>query len=200
MTVPVGSNLIVKCANKYHLIGHKTSLCDYDGWTEPLGRCLSIFKHCKKYLKLYIHFLNIGACEPRVSTAFMSINCTLNNVLLKDCKKPVEGTIASFKCSDFYEDLSLATHPIHICTKGEWSYELPQCEPSMNCFPKWSDIHIILFAVCGQKRVKSPTLIVNGDNVTRGDYPWQVAIYNKTNEVLICGGALVNQRVILTGT
>lgn len=40
---------------------------------------------------------------------------------------------------------------------------------------------------------------MNGDNVTRGDYPWQVAIY-KNKKTLICGGSLINQRVILTGT
>lgn len=62
----------------------------------------------------------------------MSVNCTLNEALLKDCKTPVEGTIARFKCADFYEDLSLAIFPIHICINGKWSHDEPNCEPSMN--------------------------------------------------------------------
>ncbi|RZC36204.1 Trypsin domain containing protein, partial [Asbolus verrucosus] len=47
---------------------------------------------------------------------------------------------------------------------------------------------------------KATTLIVHGNNVTRSDYPWQVAIYrtNATKKELICGGTLINQRIILT--
>ncbi|RZB39484.1 Trypsin domain containing protein, partial [Asbolus verrucosus] len=53
---------------------------------------------------------------------------------------------------------------------------------------------------CGVKSVQATTLIVHGNNVTRSDYPWQVAIYrtNATKKELICGGTLINQRIILT--
>lgn len=69
-------------------------------------------------------------CKARSSTSFVSVFCSFNSVPLKDCLNPVEGTLARFKCADFYEDESLERHPFHVCTGGKWSYDLPKCEPS----------------------------------------------------------------------
>lgn len=60
-----------------------------------------------------------------------------------------------------------------------------------------------LFLACGMKTVSTETLIVGGNNAKKGDYPWQVGIYTKINTELndfVCGGSLINERTILTGT
>ena len=58
----------------------------------------------------------------------------------------------------------------------------------------------ILFSGCGKPAsARLATLIISGTVVERGQYPWQVAIYMKRNKELICGGTLLNQRVISTG-
>ncbi|RZC37544.1 Trypsin domain containing protein [Asbolus verrucosus] len=41
-------------------------------------------------------------------------------------------------------------------------------------------------ATCGVKSVKAQTLIVHGNNVTKGDYPWQVAIYRTEETTAHC--------------
>ena len=52
--------------------------------------------------------------------------------------------------------------------------------------------------MCGLKSVTPQTLIVNGDTVQQGEYPWQVGIYGARKQ-FVCGGALISQRLILTG-
>ena len=66
-----------------------------------------------------------------------------------------------------------------------------------------SQIKIIIkqFLGCGQAlRRKEPTLIVGGNETQRREYPWQVALYRSSDKELLCGGTLLNQRVILTGS
>jgi hypothetical protein len=57
--------------------------------------------------------------------------------------------------------------------------------------------------VCGQKSIPSTALIVKGDTTNKGEFPWQVAIYqrrgNPETKQLICGGTLISERIILTG-
>lgn len=50
--------------------------------------------------------------------------------------------------------------------------------------------------------MSTTTYIINGYKVRRGAYPWHVGLYtivNSTNMQYICGGTLLNDRVILTG-
>lgn len=61
------------------------------------------------------------------------------------------------------------------------------------------DSHLFLkLLVCGIKSVKAQTLIVNGNNVTKGDGKQQFSVVNSKKK-LICSGSLINQKVILTG-
>jgi secreted trypsin-like serine protease len=53
-------------------------------------------------------------------------------------------------------------------------------------------------SVCGQKSVTAQTLIVNGNNVNKGDYPWHVAVYYGKNRRFMCGASLISQRLIVT--
>lgn len=59
-----------------------------------------------------------------------------------------------------------------------------------------------LLTVCGNKLVKNPTTIIGGKKAFKGKYPWQVAVYGKINRkknTFICGGALISERLIITG-
>jgi hypothetical protein len=113
----------------------------------------------------------------------MRVTCIYNkHEETENCTEAVEGTLVRFDCAPFYEDLGLSRHPIHICRDGSWDQRRPECTP-----------------VCGQKSVNAQTLIVNGKPVKKGDYPWQVALYTLNDKELICGGSLLNQRVVLTG-
>ncbi|XP_063918856.1 uncharacterized protein LOC135134166 [Zophobas morio] len=123
----------------------------------------------------------LKTCPSRVSTPTVQVTCVYRDKEVENCTEPLEGTIAKIRCAPFYEDLQLKRRPVHICNDGTWDQPLPQCEP-----------------VCGQKTIEATPLIVGGNNVTKGDYPWHVALYTKNNKVLICGGSLISQRIVVT--
>ncbi|XP_063919441.1 uncharacterized protein LOC135134643 isoform X2 [Zophobas morio] len=123
----------------------------------------------------------LKSCPPRVSTPTMHVTCVYREKEIENCTEPVEGTIAKFRCAPFYEDLQLKKRPVHICNDGTWDQPLPECEP-----------------ICGQKTVEATQLIVGGSNVTKGDYPWNVALYTKKDKLLICGGSLISRRIVVT--
>ncbi|KAJ3649365.1 hypothetical protein Zmor_021115 [Zophobas morio] len=120
-------------------------------------------------------------CPPRVNTATMKVTCIYREKEIENCNEPLEGSIAKFRCAPFYEDSQLKRRPIHICNDGTWDQQLPQCEP-----------------ICGQKTVEATQLIVGGTNVTKGDYPWNVALYTNDQKEFICSGSLISQRIVVT--
>lgn len=56
---------------------------------------------------------------------------------------------------------------------------------------------------CGEPKKATPT-IVRGENFVRGDFPWMVALYRhklgKTRPEYICGGSVISDHHVLTGT
>lgn len=73
-----------------------------------------------------------------------------------------------------------------------WYVVVTGCQCSLiNC-------NFTVCVVCG-KPYNDRTLIVGGSETKKGDYPWQVALYRATDKELLCGGSLLNQRVIVTG-
>ncbi|XP_063925673.1 modular serine protease-like [Zophobas morio] len=128
---------------------------------------------------------NVGRCQRvcpvRKSTPNLNVTCVYKNMETENCTEAINGTLVKFKCASFYENFDLNRQAVHICQDGNWDQTEPKCQP-----------------VCGQKTVEATPLIIEGTNVTKGEYPWQVAIYRKSDNLLICGGSLLNQRVILT--
>jgi hypothetical protein len=99
-----------------------------------------------------------------------------------NCTEALDGTVAQFKCASYYED-SRVSRPKAICVDGRWSEDVPDCRP-----------------VCGKIRPKrNPTLIVGGKIAGKRYFPWQAALYNARNQEFLCGGSLLNERIILTG-
>jgi secreted trypsin-like serine protease len=128
---------------------------------------------------------DIGKCQrtcPSIySTATMTVKCTVKNKEMVNCTDALDGTIAQFKCASYYED-SRVSRPKAICIDGRWSESVPDCRP-----------------VCGKVRPKrDPTLIVGGKVAGKRYFPWQAALYDARNEKFLCGGSLLNERIILT--
>ena len=64
----------------------------------------------------------------------MTVTCTYNGRTLDVCEKPLDGTLAKFRCADYYEDKGLERYPTHVCYNGEWNHLLPECLPSNTDF------------------------------------------------------------------
>ncbi|XP_049821429.1 modular serine protease-like isoform X2 [Aethina tumida] len=118
-------------------------------------------------------------CKPISSSKSMTVKCTYQDKT-KDCEKPIEGTLLTFSCKPLYENT--ATDSWSYCSGGYWSHT-PKCTP-----------------VCGIKSAQSIELSAGGKKAVRGDYPWQAALFKNIagSFVNICGGSLLNERIILT--
>jgi secreted trypsin-like serine protease len=54
--------------------------------------------------------------------------------------------------------------------------------------------------VCGKTSIRrDPTLIVGGRVSEKGQFPWQAALYSSVHQSFLCGGTLLNEKVVLTG-
>ncbi|CAG0900481.1 unnamed protein product [Darwinula stevensoni] len=94
------------------------------------------------------------------------------------------GTKVKYSCDKYYFLRGLL---VRTCGKNqEWTEPAPFCEPG-----------------CGSKRevpksVKRPIHTMRGKVAPIGEWPWQVAIYDKDEEVIDCGGALIREQWVLT--
>jgi hypothetical protein len=121
-------------------------------------------------------------CPPIYSNSILTVKCIANGKETINCTDALDGTIAHFRCASFYEDSRLA-RPTAVCTAGKWSESVPDCRP-----------------VCGKiSKTRHPALIVGGRVSKKRQFPWQAALYHSVNQSLLCGGTLLNERVILTG-
>ncbi|CAG0884969.1 unnamed protein product [Darwinula stevensoni] len=92
--------------------------------------------------------------------------------------KYVLGSTVTYKCDQFY---ILRGSGFRTCRKIEqWTGHIPFCE-----------------AECGRK-LQHVELSAGGKPAPKGEWPWQVAIYDGEKRDLICGGALIAERWVLT--
>ncbi|KAL3276516.1 hypothetical protein HHI36_011893 [Cryptolaemus montrouzieri] len=119
-------------------------------------------------------------CPAFKSTEDMTVTCRYNGAEIS-CNAAVDHTQAEFKCKAYHKLSTIES--VRYCFEGTWNEEKPTCKP-----------------VCGEKRVNPKTLIIGGQIVKRGNYPWTIAIYKRKTDGyrLVCGGSLINQRVIVT--
>jgi secreted trypsin-like serine protease len=125
----------------------------------------------------------LKTCSSLQNTLTTKVVCLFNTKETDHCTDPVDGTLAKFTCAPFYEEKGINLAPL-LCVDGTWSRPPPKCVP-----------------VCGQKSIPSTALIVKGDTTNKGEFPWQVAIYQRRGlepNQLICGGTLISERIILT--
>ncbi|XP_044735481.1 clotting factor C-like [Chrysoperla carnea] len=131
-------------------------------------------------------------CKPLKSFS-VDIKCNRNGLEV-DCTKPVlNGTTAEISCKPFFHFPPYDNIPSFYnrlaCVDGLWDYNLLPCIP-----------------ICGKKNEKSKRVrrIIGGGNTGIGEYPWHVGIYSKrtirkkTVYSQICGGSIINPKVVIT--
>ncbi|XP_063918420.1 uncharacterized protein LOC135133831, partial [Zophobas morio] len=124
----------------------------------------------------------LQTCPTISNTLAMTVTCSRNLQTLKSCANVFDNTMARFHCARYFEFQTPEDEPARLCSNGSWVGSLPTCVP-----------------ICGQPSpVVDPTLIVGGTEAERGKYPWQIALYDAKSKILLCGGTLLNQRVVLT--
>ncbi|XP_070496737.1 clotting factor C-like isoform X2 [Chironomus tepperi] len=89
--------------------------------------------------------------------------------------------IVKINCKNGYEYPShtMVTTEIECKGNGKWSGMIYECQP-----------------VCGKLTKKSKALIIHGEKTDVTEFPWNAAIY--TNNILICGGNIISERVMLS--
>lgn len=119
-------------------------------------------------------------CPPINNDENTEVTCTFKRLPIS-CSEPIAETQAKFSCKPFYELSS--REPTRYCLDGSWDLAPPSCVP-----------------VCGQKNARATELLIGGQKVKRGHYPWTIALYKKKSEGFshICGGSLLNQRIVVT--
>ncbi|XP_018580229.1 modular serine protease [Anoplophora glabripennis] len=121
-------------------------------------------------------------CRALYTTKFTTIRCFDTRRIEIKCDEATDGTSATFQCAPYYEPSD--RNPVkRFCYGGTWNYPEPVCQP-----------------VCGEKKVSAQPLIVNGQTVEKGDYPWVTAVFQKVGGSYInsCGGSMLTQKIILT--
>ena len=60
---------------------------------------------------------------------------------------------------------------------------------------------MVFFTVCGQRIAKGTPLIVNGRSADKGEYPWQISVYEVegTETLHVCGGSMISPKVVISG-
>ncbi|RZC37543.1 Trypsin domain containing protein, partial [Asbolus verrucosus] len=139
--------------SKYHILnGPSLIQCKAGQWESRIGTCLA-------------------PCPPLTSTRSMEVNCN-NDV---NCMNATHGTLATFKCAPFYENLELNRNPFRTCQNGQWKPEVPICVP-----------------VCGIKPIST-------GRKQKPYYPWNVAVYERegNNKNFKCAGSLVRNAYLM---
>lgn len=109
----------------------------------------------------------------------MKITCKREGIEISCYENLHKHDIAQITCKDGY------TYPKHM-------------SPEIECLPsgRWTHGIYDCVADCGRVTKKSKALIVHGNDTEASDFPWNVAIYR--NNILICGGTIISDRVILS--
>ncbi|KAJ8980927.1 hypothetical protein NQ317_011570 [Molorchus minor] len=121
-------------------------------------------------------------CPPLTSSSTTFVKC------LKDrqevaCHEATHNTYMSYSCAPFYES-PFGYKTTSLCLDGDWNTPAPVCQP-----------------VCGRKNDDDATPLVYGGTIEKFiEYPWVAVLYMKINGeyINICGGTIINQRLILT--
>ncbi|KRT86936.1 hypothetical protein AMK59_2830, partial [Oryctes borbonicus] len=107
--------------------------------------------------------LVLGSCASLKSSTSEDVLCKLNGEVVS-CDAPKENTTAFVRCKEYHAPRSYV--PFYRCQNGSWDREFLHCIPE-----------------CGIKNLG----ILYNTSPAQYEYPWVVAIYNATND-LICSG------------
>ena len=74
-------------------------------------------------------------CPVIVGTESMQVTCSYKGEERKNCTGAVEGTVARFRCVNFYENVGSDRELVHVCVNGSWDQSPPVCVPSGQYYP-----------------------------------------------------------------
>ncbi|XP_044259079.1 uncharacterized protein LOC123007726 [Tribolium madens] len=123
----------------------------------------------------------LRTCPSVLSTPKLHATCVFKGKESDNCTDPIEGTQVKYQCAPYYEDPTLSQNRVGNCEGGLWDRQTPSCVP-----------------ICGVKSVQAQQLIIGGNVVKKGEYPWVVAIYHGPQKDFICSGNLISEKIILT--
>ncbi|KAJ4426199.1 hypothetical protein ANN_27008 [Periplaneta americana] len=127
---------------------------------------------------------------PSITSPRLSVTCESrwgNRRGWVPCENPVPvGTIARYKCRQYYkpDGEEHEDNTFSECQKdGKWSTDILQCVPE-----------------CGKLEGGVTPLVVNGQGIKYGTWPWHAGLYNLQagNWTFWCGGSLVNEYAVIT--
>ncbi|CAG0902505.1 unnamed protein product, partial [Darwinula stevensoni] len=117
------------------------------------------------------------SCSGVVTSASGEVDSGISTDCIRDGKY-VPGSIVEYKCDDHYV---IRGSRNRMCTdRGKWNGHVPFCEP-----------------YCG-KRLLVKKLSAGGKPSSLGEWPWQAAIYDVKEKLIVCGGALIRKQWVLT--
>lgn len=113
--------------------------------------------------------------------ASMKITCKRGGVEISCYENLFQHDTAHIECKEgyIYPRYSRISSDIECLLSGRWSHPIYEC-----------------VADCGRVTKKAAALVVHGENTEASEFPWNVAIYRAN--VLICGGTIISERVILS--
>ncbi|GJQ74650.1 hypothetical protein Trydic_g21503 [Trypoxylus dichotomus] len=117
----------------------------------------------------------LDSCTSLKSSMSEDIFCKLNGKIVS-CNEPRQNTTAIVRCKDYYVPRSYS--PFYRCQNGSWNRQFVHCVPE-----------------CGIKNIDISS--TNDNSEALYEFPWVVAIYNATND-LICSGTIISKYHILT--
>ncbi|CAG0885690.1 unnamed protein product [Darwinula stevensoni] len=134
---------------------------------------------------------DVTGCEPLPGIRngrFDILSCSDDGLSSKnrsECiqgRKYLIGSKVKYTCDIYY---TLRGPRVRTCrANGKWSGPDPLCEPECGR--------------TGNTIAKPQRLVRGGKAAALGAWPWQVAIYDAQVEYIICGGALIGRRWVLT--
>jgi hypothetical protein len=113
--------------------------------------------------------------------ASMTVTCHRNGMAISCYENLLQHDIIRIECQEGY------TYPKHARISSEI-----ECLPS----GRWSHPIYECVADCGRVTKKAAALVIHGYDTNASEFPWNVAIYR--NDILICGGTIISERVILS--
>ncbi|CAG0899000.1 unnamed protein product [Darwinula stevensoni] len=177
-----------------NLIGNKITNVEFDKWATPKLRFLGlsfnsltsvpVFKSgsLSAHTKVHMDRNWIAKIDGRVLHLILKELSQGDGFLYLDGGKYLIRSKVNYSCEEYH---ILRGPRIRICgAKQKWSGPDPFCEPE-----------------CGTlKNVPGPAspLIKGGIMAEPGKWPWQAAIYDKQYKEILCGGALIGERWVLT--
>ncbi|CAG0894880.1 unnamed protein product [Darwinula stevensoni] len=173
-----------------HFGNNKIMKVEFDEWATPKLRELELSNNELTSIPSF-KWDRVTGCEPLPGIKngrFHILSCPNDERSSKNKTDCIQGGKYLIRSKVYYscEEYHILRGPrIRTCgAKQKWSGPDPFCEPE-----------------CGTlKNVPGPAspLIKDGMIAEPGKWPWQAAIYDKQDKEILCGGALIGERWVLT--